>query len=114
MFLKDIPMDTFMPTRQRHDREGLSLFKRMFYYALVKFIQESEYTFCALIGPRQVGKSYALLQLTQEFSQEYRICYYDVKQLRGFHFVQTGNIWFYVQQLQEWWYTLTSIIAKNI
>lgn len=55
----------------------------MFYYALVKFIQESEYTFCALTGSRQVGKSYALLQLTQEFSYKYRICYYNVKQVRS-------------------------------
>lgn len=51
-------------------------FKRMFYDSLIKFIDESEFNFCALLGSRQVGKTIALKQVffTRQDSSQILLC----------------------------------------
>lgn len=44
-------------------------FKRMFYYSLLDFALSSETRFCALLGPRKIGKTIALGQLQEELLQ---------------------------------------------
>lgn len=61
------------------DWDRTPAFKRMFYDSLVSFVTKSEYNFCALLGPRQVGKTIALRQIFEKFCKEFRTCFYDFK-----------------------------------
>lgn len=61
------------------DWDSTPSFKRMFYDSLVKFVTKSEYNFCALLGPRQIGKTIALRQVFEKFYRERKAYFYDFK-----------------------------------
>lgn len=56
-------------------------FKRMFYDSLIKFIDESEFNFCALLGSRQVGKTIALKQVFFTRQDSSQILLYSFKEI---------------------------------
>lgn len=61
------------------DWDSTPSFKRMFYDSLVKFVTKSEHNFCALLGPRQIGKTIALRQVFEKFYRERKAYFYDFK-----------------------------------
>lgn len=57
-----------------------SLQERKFLVELKEFINQGNKNFCALIGPRKVGKTIALMQLANLLQERNEIIYYDFKQ----------------------------------
>lgn len=45
-------------------------FKRMCFYFLYNFLEKSNLNFCALLGPRQIGKTIALKQINKFYSEK--------------------------------------------